>query len=100
MLVERPCREWQNNCCNRIRQKRTTCSFVFFWRKTGDRDDINKLVATLAYQIARKIPLAKEGMEENLRLTNDQEPLTVLSDRLSKSSLEDRLSKRFLSTVP
>ena len=58
----------------------------------GDRDDIDKLVA-LAYQIAEKISLAKEGMEEILGLRNDQEPLKVLRDRLSKISLEDRLSK-------
>ena len=75
---------------------RLAASF-FFWRKTGDRDDLNKLIATLAYQIAEKIPLAKEGMEENLRLKNDQEPLTVLSDRFSKSSLEDRLSKLLIN---
>ena len=75
---------------------RLAASF-FFWRKTGDRDDINKLVATLAYQIAEKIPLAKEGMEENLGLKKDQEPLTVLRDRLSKISLEDRLSKLLIN---
>ncbi|KAF8704497.1 hypothetical protein AX14_013936 [Amanita brunnescens Koide BX004] len=39
----------------------------FFWRKTGDRDDINKLVATLAWQIAHKIPPAKEQMEASLK---------------------------------
>ena len=39
----------------------------FFWRKTGDRDDINKLAATLALQIAHKIPPAKEQMEEALK---------------------------------
>ena len=72
----------------------------FFWRKTGDRDDVNKLVATLAYQIAKKIPFAKEGMEGNLRLEDDQEPLTVLSDQFSKTSLEDRLSKLLISTYP
>ena len=71
---------------------RLAASF-FFWRKTGDRDDINKLVATLAYQIAKKRPLAKEEMEENLGLKNDQEPLTVLRDGFSNISLEDRLSK-------
>ena len=59
----------------------------FFWRKTGDRDDVNKLVSTLAYQIAEKIPLAKKGMVEILRLKNDQGQLTVLSDGLSKTSL-------------
>ena len=78
------------------RKSRLAASF-FFWRKTGDRDDINKLVATLAYQIAKKIPLAKEGMEENLRLEDEDEPLAVLIDRFSKTSLEDRLSKLLIS---
>ncbi|KAF8240335.1 hypothetical protein L208DRAFT_1154918, partial [Tricholoma matsutake] len=36
----------------------------FFWRKTGDRDNINRLVPTLAWQIAKKISSAKERMEE------------------------------------
>ena len=66
---------------------------LFFWRKTGDRDDINKLVATSAYQIAEKISLAKEGMGENMELKNDQQPLYVLRDRLSK----DRLSKLLIN---
>ena len=71
---------------------RLAASF-FFWRKTGDRDDINKFVATLAYQIAKKHPLAKEEMEENLGLKNDEEPLPVIKSGLSKVSLEGRLSK-------
>ena len=75
---------------------RLAASF-FFWRKTGDRDNIKKLVATLAYQIAQKIPFAKDAMEENLGLTNDQEPFKVLDDRFSKSSIEDRLSKLIIS---
>ena len=78
-------------------ERRRLAASFFFWRKTGDRDDINKLVATLAYQIAEKIPLAKEGMEENLRLKDDLEPLAVLSDRFSKISLEDRLTKLLIS---
>ena len=78
------------------RRRRLAASF-FFWRKTGDRDNINKLVATLAYQIAEKIPLAKEGMEANLRLKDNLEPLAVLSDRFSKTSLEDRLFKLLIS---
>ncbi|KAF8239871.1 hypothetical protein L208DRAFT_1189118, partial [Tricholoma matsutake] len=36
----------------------------FFWRKTGDCDDINRLVATLAWQIAKKISSTNEQMEE------------------------------------
>jgi hypothetical protein len=76
---------------------RLAASF-FFWRKTGDRDDINKLVATLAYQIAERISSAKEVMEGNLGLrTETLEPLTVIRDRLSKISLEDRLSKLLIS---
>ncbi|KAF8229658.1 hypothetical protein L208DRAFT_1285722, partial [Tricholoma matsutake] len=58
----------------------------FFWRKTGDRDDINKLVPTLAWQIA-KIPSAKERMEEALELKNEARI------PLSKLSLQDQLSK-------
>ena len=78
------------------RRRRLAASF-FLWRKTGDRDSIDKLVATLAYQIAKKSPLAKEGMEENLKLEDDEEPLAVLIDRFSKTSLEDRLSKLLIS---
>ena len=78
------------------RRGRLAASF-FAWRKTGDRDDINKLIATLAYQIAHKCPLAKEAMEENLGLENDPVPLTVFRDRLSKISLEDRLSKLLIN---
>jgi RecA/RadA recombinase len=59
----------------------------FFWRKTGDRDDINKLVGTLAWQIAKKISSALEPMEEALELKNTSRvPLPELS-------LEDQLSK-------
>jgi DNA polymerase III delta prime subunit len=62
----------------------------FFWRKTSDRDDINKLVATLAYQIAEKIPSAKESMEKALKLKNDS---GIPPPALSTISLEDQLSK-------
>ena len=55
----------------------------FLWRKTGDRDNINKIVPTLAYQIAGKIPSAKERMEENLMLKD-----TSLMDPLSHLSFE------------
>ena len=59
----------------------------FFRRKAGDRDDINKLVPTLAWQIAKKISSAKERMEEALELKNAScIPLPQLSreDQLSK----------------
>ena len=78
-------------------ERRRLAASFFFWRKTGDRDNINKFVATLAYQIAKKIPLAKERMERNLRLKDDEEPLAVLIDRFSKTSVEDRLSKLLIS---
>ena len=72
---------------------RLAASF-FLWRKTGDRDDINKLVSTLAYQIVQNVSVAKEGLEKHLGLKNDsQEPFAVLRDRLWKISIEDRLSK-------
>ncbi|KAF8670100.1 hypothetical protein AX14_005945 [Amanita brunnescens Koide BX004] len=59
----------------------------FFWRKTGDRDDIKKLVPTLAWQIATKIPSAQGRMEEALGLKNRSWV------PLPESSLEDQLSK-------
>ena len=63
----------------------------FFWKKTGDRDDINKVVPTLAYQVAGKVPSAKERMEEILILTDSsQVPLSQLS-------LEDQLSKLLIT---
>ena len=55
----------------------------FFWRKTGDRDDIDKLVATLTYQIARKIPLAVKQMEEALKNFGVPLPELSLDDQLS-----------------
>ncbi|KAF8230399.1 hypothetical protein L208DRAFT_123128 [Tricholoma matsutake] len=68
------------------KDRKLAASF-FFWRKTGDRDDINKLVATLAWQIAKNISSAKERMEEALELKNEAYiPLPQLS-------LEDQLSK-------
>ena len=79
-------------------ERRRLAASFFLWRKTGDRDNINKLVATLGYQIAKKVPFAKDGMEANLRLKEDDEPLAVLCDRFSKTSLEDRLSKLLIST--
>jgi hypothetical protein len=67
----------------------------FFWRKTGDRDDINKIVSTLAYQIAEKIPSAKERMEENLILKDASSGCPPLS----QLSLEDQLSKLLITNV-
>ncbi|KAF8644352.1 hypothetical protein AX14_009428, partial [Amanita brunnescens Koide BX004] len=55
----------------------------FFWKSTGDRDDINKLVPTLAWQIAHEIPPAKEQMEKALK--KSRVPLHELS-------LENQLS--------
>ncbi len=66
----------------------------FFWRKTEDRDDINKLVATLAYQIAKKVPSAKEQMEENLKLQDA--PWAPIS----KLSLEHQLLNLILNVNP
>ena len=73
-------------------QRGQLAATFFFWRKTGDRDDIKKLVPTLAYQIAQKIPSAREAMETALNL-NDASRAPLLSrDPLSKLSLEDQLS--------
>ena len=71
-------------------QRRQLAATFFFWRKTGDRDDIKKLVPTLAYQIAQKIPSAKEAMEKSLKLNDPSQ--VPLRDPLSKLSLEDQLS--------
>jgi hypothetical protein len=79
-------------------KRRQVAATFFLWRKTGDRDDINKLVATLAYQIAEKIPSAKERMEENLKLKGGSGiPSPAPSDLLSRLSLEDQLSKLLTS---
>src|SRR5688572_2000296 len=52
----------------------------FFWRKTGDRDNINKLVATLAWQMADKISSVKERLKKALKLeSNSSVPLPELS---------------------
>ncbi|KAF8715595.1 hypothetical protein AX14_012573 [Amanita brunnescens Koide BX004] len=55
----------------------------FFRRKTGDRDDINMLVATLAWQIAEKIPPVKEQMEEALKKSAVPLPERSLENQLS-----------------
>ena len=62
----------------------------FFWRKTGDRDNIKKLVPTLAYQIAQKIPSAKEVMETHLNM-NDPSRVPLM-DPVSNLTLVDQLS--------
>ncbi|KAF8646673.1 hypothetical protein AX14_009048, partial [Amanita brunnescens Koide BX004] len=54
----------------------------FFCRNTGDRDDINKLVPTLAWQIAHKIPPAKEEMEEALKKSGVPLPELSLEHQL------------------
>jgi len=69
----------------------------FLWRKTGDRDNINKIVPTLAYQIAGKIPSAKEQMEENLMLKDTSR--VPLMDPPSHLSLEAQLSKLLITNV-
>ncbi|KAF8228772.1 hypothetical protein L208DRAFT_224473 [Tricholoma matsutake] len=51
------------------KRERLAATF-FFWRKTGDRDDINRLVATLAWQIAKKISSAKDQLEQAMELKN------------------------------
>jgi hypothetical protein len=71
-------------------RRRQLAATFFFWRKTGDRDDIKRLVPTLAYQIAQKIPSAKEAMETRLNLNDPSQ--VPLRDPLSKLSLEDQLS--------
>ncbi|KAG6906285.1 hypothetical protein DXG01_014765 [Tephrocybe rancida] len=60
----------------------------FLWRSTGDRDEICKVVPTIAYQIAEKSDLAKEGMERALlkesSLSERQSQLSGLDYQLSK----------------
>jgi hypothetical protein len=69
---------------------RLAASF-FFWRKTGDRDDINKLVPTLAHQIAERNPSAREQMERILQLNDPSQ--VALTSLLSRYRLEDQLEK-------
>ena len=75
------------------KHRRLAATF-FFWRKTGDRDDINRVVATLAWQLAANIPIVKERMEEALQLNHES---WALFPRLS---LEDQLSKLFVGRGP
>jgi len=63
----------------------------FFWRKTGDRDDINKLAPTLAWQIAEKIQSAEMRMEKTLK-----DGSRIL---LSDLSFEDQLSKLLVTNI-
>ena len=67
----------------------------FFWRKTGDRDDISRLVATLAYQIAQKIPSTRKRIQEALISNDSQLPSRALRDL----SLEDQLSKLLVMNI-
>jgi len=69
----------------------------FLWRKTGHRDDINKIVPTLAHQIAAKIPSARKRMEENLILKDGSR--APLMDPPSRFSLEEQLSKLLITIV-
>ncbi len=75
-------------------QRGQLAATFFFWRKTGDRNDIKRLVPTLAYQIAQKIPSAKEAMETALNL-NDASRVPL---RVSSLSLEDQLSKFLIAS--
>ncbi|KAG6914915.1 hypothetical protein DXG01_014463 [Tephrocybe rancida] len=60
----------------------------FLWRSTGDRDEIRKVVPTIAFQIAEKSHLAKEGMERALLKESS------LSEHLSQlSGFDYQLSK-------
>ncbi|KAI6043169.1 hypothetical protein EDC04DRAFT_2653553 [Pisolithus marmoratus] len=70
----------------------------FFWRKTGDRDDINKLVATLAWQIADNIPSAKNQIEKALK--GDNRLSSLFGHPLSRLSLNDKLSIFLLVREP
>jgi hypothetical protein len=51
----------------------------FFSRKKGDREDINKLVPTLAYQIAESIPSLRARMKQVL-----EENRTLLSQTIQR----------------
>ena len=62
----------------------------FFRRMTGDRDDINKVVATLAWQLTANIPIVKKRMEQALQLNYESWAL------FPYLSLEDQLSKLFV----
>jgi hypothetical protein len=92
MLAERSSGHWQNDgrtyFATEHDQRGQLAATFFFWRKTGDRDDIKKLVPTLAYQVVQKIPSAKEAMEETLNLglrVPFRDPLSLtLEAQLSK----------------
>ncbi|KAG6913289.1 hypothetical protein DXG01_008151, partial [Tephrocybe rancida] len=66
----------------------------FLWRSTGDRDEIRKVVPTIAFQIAEKSHLAKEGMERALLKESS------LSERLSQFSRLDYQLSKLLIHVP
>ena len=75
------------------KHRRLAATF-FFWRTTGDRDDINRVVTTLAWQLAANIPIVKKRMEEALQLNNDSWAL------FPHLSLEEQLSKLFVGGGP
>jgi len=60
-------------------QKGKLAATFFFSRGKGDREDINKLVPTLAYQIAKNVPQLQAQMRRVLR-----EDPTILSLQLGK----------------
>ena len=63
----------------------------FFGRKTGDREDITKLVTTLAYQIAQSIPSTESPMQSALE-ADKTIPFQRLEDQFS-SLLVNPLAK-------
>ncbi|KAG6905206.1 hypothetical protein DXG01_004286, partial [Tephrocybe rancida] len=66
----------------------------FLWRSTGDRDEIRKVVPTIAFQIAEKSHLAKEGMERALLKESS------LSECLSQLSRFDYQLSKLLIHAP
>jgi RecA/RadA recombinase len=75
-------------------QRGQLAATFFFWRKTKDRDDIKRLVPTLAYQIAKKIPSARKAMEKTLNLNDASPPRDPLS-----LSLENQLSTFLIASA-
>ncbi|EGO03087.1 hypothetical protein SERLA73DRAFT_25782, partial [Serpula lacrymans var. lacrymans S7.3] len=60
-----------------VDKKRLGASF-FFFRGTGNRDKISRLIPTLAFQLSTEV----EGMEPLIKGTLDKEP-SILNDSLS-----------------
>ncbi|KAK2463805.1 hypothetical protein APHAL10511_004110 [Amanita phalloides] len=73
--------------------RRQLAATFFFWRKTGDRDDIKKLVPTLAYKIAERTEPLKLLMLERLGLIGNPSQALGDKDLLTDLSLEDQLRK-------